>query len=120
MLLALKDGGIEHIWSDDTYEPGCPTCDYGSHYINDIVITLTKYKIFAHIDAMYSYKFSAGDMMLILLPAIKQITEMTELDFIEWFRNALSGYADVESASDTALKYEVTELKTLEVKYGSR
>lgn len=40
MLLKLVDGGIENIKTDEEYHPGCPTCDYGSQYINDVEVIL--------------------------------------------------------------------------------
>ena len=45
MLLKLKNGGIVNIQSNEYSYRGCPTCDYGSQYINEITITLTKYII---------------------------------------------------------------------------
>lgn len=48
MLIKMIDGGIAN-YEDNSYRfCGCPTCDYGSEYINEIDITLTHYKIYAN------------------------------------------------------------------------
>ena len=58
MILKLTDGGIVNIETDNDYIAGCPTCDYGSEYINDIVITTTKFKAMFKISQMYDYVYS--------------------------------------------------------------
>ena len=103
MLLELKNGGIVSIDDESCHYSGCPTCDYGSEYINDFWITLTKYKVWAQTNRMYRYAFSAGDMMRILLGNIKIIIEMTEEDFIEFFK------AQILERDDNA-KFEVTDI----------
>lgn len=86
LLLELKDGGIESIDTDERVYPGCPTCDYGSEYINEFRIHLTGHTIYAETNQMYEFAFSSGDLMEIILPNIKQIINMTEDDFIQWFK----------------------------------
>lgn len=40
MLIKMLDGGILNYADDHYHYDGCPTCDYGSEYINEIDITL--------------------------------------------------------------------------------
>lgn len=85
MLLKLTDGGIIDIITDNDYIAGCPTCDYGSEYINDITITTTKFKARFEINRMYNYLYD--DLLKIILPNIDIIKKMCELEFIQWFLN---------------------------------
>ena len=89
ILMPTLDGGIVDYKDDTAYYPGCETCDYGSEYINDIVVVLTKYKIHAVINQMYSHALSEGDMMRTLLPAYEEIHAMTEQQFTIWFKDCL-------------------------------
>lgn len=83
MILELTDGGIVNIETDNDYIEGCPTCDYGSEYINDIVITTTKFKAMFKISQMYDYVYS--DLLKTILGNIDEIKNMRELSFIMWF-----------------------------------
>lgn len=83
MLLKLTDGGIIDIITDNDYIEGCPTCDYGSQYINDIVIKTTKFKVMFEISQMYDYVYS--DLLKTILGNIDEIKNMSELSFIKWF-----------------------------------
>ena len=112
MIVKLKDGGIEEIWSDEEHYSGCPTCDYGSQYINNLRITLTKYVISARVNQMYEYRFSSGDMMKIILPNYEKILEMTEKEFAEWFRKAITEYKHKEiDYNEPEFTFEVSEIK---------
>ena len=83
MMLKLTDGGIINIETDNDYIEGCPTCDYGSEYINDIVIKTTKFKAMFKISQMYDYVYS--DLLKTILSNIDEIKNMRELSFIMWF-----------------------------------
>ena len=83
MILKLTDGGIVNIETDNDYIAGCPTCDYGSEYINDIVIKTTKFKAMFKISQMYDYVYS--DLLKTILGNIDEIKNMSELSFIKWF-----------------------------------
>lgn len=89
ILMPMQDGGIVNYADDTDYVPGCETCDYGSEYINEITITLTKFKIHAVLNQMYSYALSESDIMKMLLPAYDEICNMTESQFAEWFHEHL-------------------------------
>ena len=94
MLLELKDGQIIDIYTDKYYESGCPTCDFGSSYVNDVTIIMTKYRVFASVDTMYSYAVSEDWLLKTILNNVDQIKQMTELEFAAWFEaqfNELDG-----------------------------
>ena len=95
MLLKLVDGGIENIKTDEEYLPGCPTCDYGSQYINDVEVTLTKHIIRASFNN---------------LPNVDAIQKMTESEFIEWLRLAFTQKVDEAYQCEYAtLDFEVSD-----------
>lgn len=108
MLLKLKNGGIVNIQSDEYSYRGCPTCDYGSQYINEVTITLTKYVINVNLNKMYEYCLSSGSLMTIILPNVDLIMSMTEEEFIKWFKEQLQEIIDKSYAK---LNYTWEEIK---------
>lgn len=110
MLLKLTDGGIENIKTDEEYHPGCPTCDYGSQYINDVEVILTKHIVRASFNKMYGYLLSSGDLMQMILPNVDAIQKMTESEFIEWLRLSFTQKVDeVFVLEFAALDFEVSD-----------
>lgn len=59
---------------------GCPTCDYGSEYINEITLYTTHYIIEAVFNQMYRYAFSIADAIKILAV---DLGSMTETEFVQ-------------------------------------
>lgn len=89
MLIKMLDGGMVN-YSDDCYHyDGCPTCDYGSEYINEVDITLTKYTIHVRTNQMYEYVLSEGQMMKLFLSEYNAIQNMKEAEFVGWFKAKL-------------------------------
>jgi hypothetical protein len=106
LLIKMVDGGLVD-YDDDSYSyGGCPTCDYGSSYITEIDMTLTKHKIHIKTNQMYEYVLSEGDMMKLLLSNYETIQTMTEKEFIDWLKVKLLEIAD----EDELEKYNVIEL----------
>ena len=96
MILELTDGGIIDIETDNDYISGCPTCDYGSEYINDIVIKTTKFEATFKISQMYEYVYSYSDLLKIILGNIDEIKNMSELSFIKWFIDKIKKYKELK------------------------
>ena len=89
MLIKMIDGGIVN-YEDDCYcYDGCPTCNFGSEYINEIDITLTHYTIHVKTNQMYEYVISEGQMMKLFLSEYDTIRTMTESELIDWFKKKL-------------------------------
>ena len=89
MLIKMIDGGIVY-YEDDCYcYEGCPTCNYGSEYINEIDITLVHHTIHIKTNQMYEYVLSEGQMMKLFLSEYDTIQTMTESEFIDWFKKKL-------------------------------
>ena len=89
MLIKMVDGGLVN-YTDDCYSyGGCPTCDYGSEYITEIDITLTRYKVHVRTNQMYEYVLSEGQMIRLFLSEYNTIQAMTEKGFIDWFKEKL-------------------------------
>ena len=87
MLIKMVDGGLVTYTDDFEQYDGCPTCDYGSEYITEINITLTKYKIYIKTNQMYEYVVTEGQMMKLFLSEYNTIQTMTEKEFVNWFEN---------------------------------
>ena len=105
LMIKMVDGGMVNYRDDSTYFAGCETCDYGSEYITDIVITLTKYQIDIETNRMYEYALSEGDMLKILLSNYESIKLMTEKEFIAWLKFKLIetvGYEKILKKYDVA------------------
>ena len=90
MLINMLDGGLVNYTDDQYSYAGCPTCDYGSEYINEIDITLTKYKIHMKTNQMYEFVLSEGQMMKLFLTDYNAIQKMTEDEFIVWFKEKIA------------------------------
>ena len=90
LLIKMVDGGIVSYHDDCEYYPGCPTCDYGSKYINEIHIELVKYAIDVRVNQTYEYCLSEGYMVQLFLHNYNAIQLMTEQQFIRWFKEKMN------------------------------
>lgn len=114
MLIKMIDGGMEN-YRDNSYSyDGCPTCNYGSEYINEIDITLTRYTIHVETNQMYEYVLSEGQMMKLFLSEYDAIQTMTEDEFIAWFKEQLCEITHDEFKEEicgrTIQKFEVKKI----------
>ena len=89
MLIKMIDGGILNYVDDNYHYDGCPTCDYGSEYINEIDITLVHHTIHIKTNQMYNYALSEGQMIRLFLTEYDTIRTMTEKEFIDWLKAKL-------------------------------
>lgn len=89
MLINMVDGGMVDYKDDCEYHAGCPTCDYGSEYINEIDITLTQCTVHIKLNQMHKYILSEGQMMKLLLGNYNAIQAMGENEFISWLKSEL-------------------------------
>ena len=114
MLIKMIDGGLVNYTDDCWHMDGCPTCDWGSKYVNEIEIALTKYKIHVKTSQMYDYALSEGQMMRLFLSEYNAIQNMTEKNFTEWLKAKLCEitHDDFDEAicDRTIKKFEVTEV----------
>jgi hypothetical protein len=94
MLIKMVDGGLVNYVDDSYHYNGCPTCDYGSQYINEIDVVLTHYKVHAKTNQMYEYVLSEGQMIKLFLSEYNTIQTMTEKEFIDWFKEKLCAITD--------------------------
>lgn len=94
MLIKTTDGGIVDIKTDETcLFHGCPTCGYGSEYLSEITIYMTKYKVKAEVTNEYEYAMTVGDTLKLFLPNIDKIQLMREKEFVVWFMNWVAAHA---------------------------
>lgn len=88
--IELADGNKIIDYTDDSYYyGGCPTCDYGSEYINDITIRTTNYTVRATFNQMYEYAFSANEAIKIFAVDLRS---MNEEEFIAHIDSELHKY----------------------------
>lgn len=112
MLVKMKNGGILNITSDKDYTQGCPTCDYGSCYVNYYDIKLTTINIHIEVSETYEYLLSEGYMMETILPNLDEISQMEEIEFIEWLKFNLEQIVSKYKVSYAKLEFTVN--KTIE------
>ncbi len=77
-LLQLKDGYLLNIESDEESYGGCPTCDYGSEYINTITLICSKYTHTISISQMYDFALPSGVVMKVFLRNSETLKASTE------------------------------------------
>lgn len=107
MLIKMTDGGIVNYEDNCYHYDGCPTCNYGSEYINEIDITLVHHAIHVKTNQMYEYAISEGQMVRLFLTEYNTIQTMTEKEFIDWFKASL-----IDIAYEKAIEeFEVKEVK---------
>ena len=104
MLLELNDGAIKSIDTDKYLDRlGCPTCGYGSEFVNEMTISMTKYFIYTKTNTEYEYAFSDDDLFKILLGNCDDIKKMNESEFIIWFKGKVL-------ERDENAKFEITNI----------
>lgn len=79
-LLKLKDGYLRDIESDEERYGGCPTCDYGSEYINTLTLICSKCRHTISISQMYDFALSSGVVMKVFLQNSETLKASTEKD----------------------------------------
>ena len=89
MLVELVDGGILDITSDNYHYDGCETCDFGSEYVNEYDIKMTKGRLKINTNQMYEYALSEGYMMTTMLQNVEYIKKLTESEFVDWLKRTL-------------------------------
>ena len=99
-IIRLKDGGVLHIDSYDSYYRGCPTCDYGAEYINELDLTLNSINISVETTSGNDYILSTANTIKLFA---KDFSNMTEIEFSEYLKKT------IQELSDTEIKYTVTE-----------
>ena len=84
-LIKFTDGALINVEYENDFMQGCPTCDYGSNYINEYTFVFKDNKrLEIKVNNMYRYCFSEGDMLHILLPNVDYITTLSEKEFCDW------------------------------------
>lgn len=109
MLIKTTDGGIVDIKTDETcLYHGCPTCGYGSEYLSEITVYLTKYKVEAKVNNEYEYAMTVEDTLKLFLPHINKIQLMKEKEFVVWFMNWVAA-----NAPEAKINFNITDANDL-------
>lgn len=101
-IIKLKDGGVEDIYSYDSYIPGCPTCDCSAEYITELNLTLKTMKIFVKVTDSGEYVLSAANTIKLFA---KDFSNMTEIEFSEYLKKA------IQDISYDEIKFKITDKK---------
>ena len=75
--IQCKDCTFLGIYTDRDSTSGCPTCDYGSTYVNYITYEFNVGDINLKLKDMYDYPISEGDLMMFWLNNIDKIKQMS-------------------------------------------
>ena len=75
IIMPLADGGILDVKYDSENTPGCPTCDYGSEYIDEFSVVMTGYTIKVYLNVEYEHVISEMWLMHTLLGVDRDLTE---------------------------------------------
>lgn len=99
-IIKLKDGGVVGIDSYDSHISGCPTCDYGAEYINELYLTLTAMNIEIETNSGNGYVLTTANTIKLFA---KDFSNMTEVEFSEYLKKA------IQDISDNEISYRVIE-----------
>lgn len=90
-LIKMIDGGITNVYTDSycAYS-GCPTCNYRSRYVREIILYLDGFNIEVNMEDMFSAPYSEGDLMKLLCSNNDEIKQMTQDEFYLWFKEEIS------------------------------
>lgn len=87
IIMPLADGGIVDVRYETEDYPGCETCDYGSQYIDEFSIVMTKCTIRVYLNTEYEHTVSEGWLTRTLLGMDRDLTEER---FAEALREAIN------------------------------
>lgn len=86
LKIKFADGNeLTGIHDDTNIIQGCPTCGYGTEYINEITITTTNHTIEATFNNAYNFAVTTGDMILMLASCDYKM--ITEEEFVKYICN---------------------------------
>lgn len=86
-LIEMVDGGIKNIEYEQENWGGCPTCNYGSSYIDEFLIRMTRFNIRFKVDAMYEHVISEAALMKFFIKKARYISTLTEEEFLEYLKS---------------------------------
>ena len=98
-LIKMIDGGIKDFTYEQENRPGCLTCDYGSRYIDEFTVHLTKFNIKVKVVTEYDHGVSEDFLMKFFIRNIDRIKNMTEEELFE-FINGKKFQLAVEKSID--------------------
>jgi len=75
VIMPLADGGIVDVKYETKDYLGCETCDYGSQYIDEFSIVMTKHTIKVYLNTEYGHVVSEIWLMRALLGMDRDLTE---------------------------------------------
>ena len=87
-LIPMTDGGLIK-YEDDCYKSceGCPTCGYGEEYTRNITMYLHNFNLC--IEILSGEVIDQGLIMSVFLNNVENIKNMTENQFVHWFKDKI-------------------------------
>ncbi len=84
LLVKMVNGGIEDFTYSQEGYGGCPTCNYGSHYIDEFTVHLTNFNIRVKVTTQYYHGLTEAFLMKFFIGNIDKIKTMTEEELFEF------------------------------------
>lgn len=100
-IIEFLDCALVNIETEDDYDAGCPTCDYGAEYTREIRFSYDNGNFFTltYCGGDREYGFDIGSVLKILLNNIDEIKKMTSNEFNLWFKDELETLCNIELAA---------------------
>ena len=96
-LVKLIDGEILDVIYNQEYHPGCPTCDYGSEYINEWWVKMTDHVIHVEVNNQYNHCISASWIMRLFLQNLSEIKKMKQMELFDFIKSEVEEYIQAQN-----------------------
>lgn len=98
-LVKLIDGEILDVIYNQKYYSGCPTCDYGSEYINEWWVKMTNHIIHVRACNEYNYGISESWIMRLFLQNLSEIKKMKQIELFNFIKSEIEEYTQTQNDS---------------------
>ena len=98
-LVKLIDGEILDVVYNQEYHSGCPTCDYGSEYINEWWVKMTNHVIHVRACNEYNYGISTSWIMRLFLQNLPEIKKMEQMELFDFIKSEVEEYVQAQNDS---------------------
>lgn len=98
-LVKLIDGEILDVAYDQEYHQGCPTCNYGSKYINEWWVKMTDHIIHIKVSNEYTYGISESWIMRLFLQNLPEIKKMEQMELFDFIKSEVGEYVQAQNDS---------------------
>ena len=97
IFIKLTDGGLVDYKDDVQYYSGCPTCDYGSEYINEWWVKMTDHVIHVRACNEYNYGISTSWIIRLFLQNLPEIKKMEQMELFDFIKSEVGEYIQAQN-----------------------